>query len=461
MLDGRMSLRFALFFLGIVVALAVLAAYVVRRAGESFGLDRRARAVALALVVAAIVTPFAMRLAGIAVRDALVGGVATLGFGVGLSLIVAAGFLGPFDLARSLALAIARRRARGRERATEAAPVPRQAPEPEPAFVLAGPLSGTAAASVPADVPAPVAPDEGPRSAPDDSRAPRDDEPPLLSRRSLLTRSYVGLALGTGLGTSLYGITLGRHDYVLEQVPIPLRNLAGALDGYTIAQLSDLHVGVFVGERELAAGLDLVRSARPDLIVLTGDLVDHDPSFAPVLGRFARRLVELGARDGVVAIPGNHDYYAGVDVVIETLRRAGVRVLRNDALTIGDRGGAFALLGVDDVWAARGGQGPGADLDAALRDVPADLPRVLLCHNPEYFPCAAGRVDLQLSGHTHGGQVNFLVRPADLVLDHGYVAGHYVREGSQIYVNRGLGTAGPPARVGAPPEVSRIVLTRA
>jgi hypothetical protein len=84
---------------------------------------------------------------------------------------------------------------------------------------------------------------------------------------------------------------------------------------------------------------------------------------------------------------------------------------------------------------------------------------VLLCHNPVYFPEAAGQVALQLSGHTHGGQVNLLVRPADWVLPHGYVAGLYQRKSSQLYINRGFGTVGPPARIGSPPEVSRIVLT--
>jgi predicted MPP superfamily phosphohydrolase len=418
MLTLRMSLRFVLFFVGLVIALCAVALYVHRRASREFRIGKAGQAAMMVTLLTAIALPFALRLGGQLARDVLGGGVSMIGFGVALAVLIAAGLLLPFDLARWMAGRL------GRKRETDVA----------------------------IDVPEPA-------TVPPETVPPAPELAPTLTRRELLSRSYVGLALGTGASTSLYGLTLGRHDYVLEQVPIPLRNLPRALDGYTIAQLSDVHVGSFVGEHELEAAIDLVRRARPDVIVMTGDLIDHDPRFAPLLGRFTRRLVELGVRDGVVAIPGNHDYYAGIDEVLATLRAAGADVLRNDGRVIGDRGGSFALLGVDDVWAARGGDGRGADLDAALAQVPPDLARVLLCHNPEYFPEAAPRVDLQLSGHTHGGQVNFIVRPADLVLRHGYIRGHYLRGDSQIYVNRGFGTAGPPARVGSPPEVSRIVLT--
>jgi predicted MPP superfamily phosphohydrolase len=205
--------------------------------------------------------------------------------------------------------------------------------------------------------------------------------------------------------------------------------------------------------------VSLVRHARPDLIVLTGDLLDHDARFARTLGRLVRELSALPARDGVTVIPGNHDYYAGVEEVLRTAREGGARVLRNQGRVIGDAGGAFALVGVDDVWAPRNGYGPGPDLDRALAMVPSDLPRILLCHNPSFFPAARGQVALQLSGHTHGGQVNLGVHPAELLLP--YVEGLYVEGRSRLYVNRGFGTAGPPARVGAPPEVTLVVLTAA
>jgi len=263
-----------------------------------------------------------------------------------------------------------------------------------------------------------------------------------------------------GAGTAAYGGLIGRRDYVIEEVVVPIPGLPRALEGFTLVQLSDLHIGQFVTERELAAAAMLVRDARPDVVVLTGDLLDHDERFAPLLGGLARRLGAL-AREGVVAIPGNHDYYAGVEATLGALRSAGARVLVNDGLVIGEAKSGLALLGVDDVWAMRRRQGRGPDLQRAIAKVPRDLPRVLLCHNPVFFPDAAADVALQLSGHTHGGQVNLLVRPADVVLPHGYVAGLYQRDGSRLYVNRGFGTAGPPMRVGAPPEITRVVLVGA
>lgn len=404
-----MRLQFVFFFLFLAGTLAAVTLYVHRRTTTAFGLGKKPRLALQGAMVSAVFLPFAFRFAGWTTDAALDRMVAMFGFSLALTLVITAGFLVPKD-----ALTWLSKRLRAK-----------------------------------------------PKAADSESHTTPSEATALLTRREMLSRSYVGLALGTGASTSLYGITLGRHDYVIEQVPIPLRNLPRALDGYTIAQLSDIHVGMFVGERELDAGIELVRQARPDMIVLTGDLIDHDPRFIPALGRFCRRLSELGVRDGVVAIPGNHDYYTGIDEVLGTLRRAGVSVLRNNARVIGDRGGSFALLGVDDVWAGRDRLSRGADLDAALAQVPRDLPRVLLCHNPEFFPEASPRVDLQLSGHTHGGQVNIIVRPADLVLGHGYVRGHYFRGDSQIYVNRGFGTAGPPMRIGSPPEVSRIVLTSA
>jgi predicted MPP superfamily phosphohydrolase len=164
-------------------------------------------------------------------------------------------------------------------------------------------------------------------------------------------------------------------------------------------------------------------------------------------------------RDGSFAILGNHDHYAGARAVSEQLARAGVRVLNNEHVVVRPNdGGGFALLGVDDLQGRRartlGFSGP--DLLAAVANSPRELPRILLAHQPRYFDESAGRIDLQLSGHTHGGQINPGFRPADAFMK--YVAGKYTREGSTLYVNRGFGVSGPPARIGAPPEVTKIVI---
>ena len=279
---------------------------------------------------------------------------------------------------------------------------------------------------------------------------------PALGRREVVRRVATGAALSVGFGSAFYGALFGRHDYEVSEVAIPIPGLSPRLDGYQIAQISDIHFGAFVGETELRAAVELVRRARPDMVVLTGDLLDHDAAHAPVLGRLVRALGELGLRDGVKIIPGNHDYYAGVDEVLGACRRAGGTVLVNEGTVIQDD---LALLGVDDVWSRRNGYTDGPDLAAAIATVPADLPRVLLAHNPVFFEEARGEVALQLSGHTHGGQVNLGLRPAHLFLP--YVEGIYREEGSTLYVNRGFGTAGPPARVTTPPEVTLVILESA
>lgn len=305
------------------------------------------------------------------------------------------------------------------------------------------------------------------------SAARRRDEPvepreeARLDRRSFTTRALVGSAFLASGSSSLYGVLAGRHDYIVEEVPIPISGLSTKLDGFAIVQLSDLHIGTFVREPELAAAVDLVRTAKPDLIVLTGDLIDNDPRLAPMLGRFVRRL-EGVAREGVTVISGNHDYYAGITETLNAVREGGANLLRNRGRVIGDARAGFALLGVDDMRGRRFERGGGPDLHRALESLPRlggrvaparDLPRVLLCHNPSYFEVARGQVALQLSGHTHGGQYNPGVHPASWVFRHGWVAGRYESSGSELYVNRGFGTAGPPVRLGAPPEVTRLILT--
>jgi predicted MPP superfamily phosphohydrolase len=286
--------------------------------------------------------------------------------------------------------------------------------------------------------------------------APAPVTAPSVSRRQVI-EGVAGIgAIGASGAMLGWGAVYGRHAYETCEVPIRIAGLPRALDGYVIAQISDLHVGVHVSEDDIAVGLDLVRRARPDLVVVTGDIVDHDPRLAPSI---ARKLADLPSRDGVVAILGNHDLYAGADAVTAALRAAGVSPLVNDGRIIrpGD-GGGFALLGVDDKLAHRYGR-RGPDLDRAIAAVATDAPRILLSHQPSTVDEWAGRVALQLSGHTHGGQVNPGFRPADLFFR--YVAGRYDVGGTTLYVNRGFGTVGPPARIGAPPEVTRIVLVAA
>jgi predicted MPP superfamily phosphohydrolase len=274
-----------------------------------------------------------------------------------------------------------------------------------------------------------------------------------MSRRQVIEATTGLAALGTTGSLLGWGMVRGRHAFELNEVPVRIAGLPRALDGYVIAQVSDIHAGTHVGERELNEGLTRVREARPDLVVVTGDIVDFDSAFAPLV---ARKLADLAPRDGVAAVLGNHDYYADTDEVTDALRAAGLKLLVNEGCVIRGRdGGGFALLGVDDRWSMRyGGSGP--RLDRALSMVGPELPRVLLSHQPPTVDLWAGQVALQMSGHTHGGQINFGFRAADVFLK--YVAGRYSVGATTLYVNRGFGTVGPPSRVGAPPEVTRLVL---
>ena len=288
-------------------------------------------------------------------------------------------------------------------------------------------------------------------------REPAPENAEVAVTRRQLVEGLGGCAVLTLTGTSLaWGAARGRFDVRLEEIAVKIPGLPRALDGYTIAQISDIHAGPLLDEAVLARGLSLLGRARPDLVVVTGDIVDDDARFSP---RIARALADLRARDGVFGILGNHDYYAGFTRVRAAMSAAGVRMLVNDGLLIrpGERGG-FALLGVDDAWAHRAG-GAGPDLDAAMRAVGTDAPRVLLSHHPDTVDGFAGRVALQLSGHTHGGQVNPGFAAAGLVTP--YVSGRYDVRGTTLYVNRGLGTTGLPSRVGAAPEITKIVLVSA
>ncbi len=303
---------------------------------------------------------------------------------------------------------------------------------------------------------APEAEDDGaaaPSASRDEAPSASRDEAPAVTRRVFVEQAIVGSAMVAGGTASTYGAVFGRHDYELTTVPIPIHGLSRAADGFTIVQLSDIHLGQMVGEAEMRAAEELVRRAKGDLIVLTGDLIDHDPRYVERLGRLVRRLGEIKP---VVAIPGNHDYYTGVDAVLATAREAGATVLVNESVVMLGEEGGFVLAGLDDHRGAQIGRGP--DLQAALAGVRSDGPRVVLCHNPKEFLQTAGDVALQISGHTHGGQINLGLPIAPMVLRHGYIAGLYQDRGSRLYVNRGFGTAGAAVRVGAPPEVTRLVL---
>jgi len=270
---------------------------------------------------------------------------------------------------------------------------------------------------------------------------------PLTRRDAVVQAVSWGTFAGAGAVLG-WGMARGRLAFEVEEVVVRIPGLPRALDGYTIAQISDVHVGAFMQEAELRAGFEQLRLAKADLVVCTGDLVDVDPRQTAL---FARMLDTVQTRDGKYAVVGNHEYYAGKADVMRQLRAAGIPVLFNEGVRIrrGDAGG-FALLGVDDEMGA-------PDLDLAISQVPQDVPRILLSHRPDFFLRSAGRVALQLSGHTHGGQIAPLgITPAAALLR--FNRGRYERHQSVLWVNRGFGVAAVPSRVGVPPEITKVVL---
>ncbi|HEY4120012.1 MAG TPA: metallophosphoesterase [Byssovorax sp.] len=280
------------------------------------------------------------------------------------------------------------------------------------------------------------------------------DTPFDPARRTFVARVVAGSAAAYAVGAGVLGAVAALGSVAVRKVDVHLARLPKQLSGFRVAQLSDLHIGPTLGKGWLADVVARVNATEPDVIVITGDLVDGDVAslrddVAPLAG--------LRAKHGVYFVTGNHEYYSGVDAWLEELGRLGVRVLRNERVSIGDGDASFDLAGVDDWSAKRFGGDHGADLPRALagRDPTREL--VLLAHQPKQIDEAAAHgVGLQLSGHTHGGQIfpwNLFVR-----IDQPFVAGLDRRGDTQIYVSRGTGFWGPPLRVAAPSEISLLEL---
>jgi len=275
------------------------------------------------------------------------------------------------------------------------------------------------------------------------------------SRRQALARITGGTVTALAVGEVGVGIAGALRDPPVVDVPVTLPRLPRALDGFTIAQLTDLHVGATIGRELVARLVERTNALAPDLIALTGDLVDG--TVAELRDDLAP-LRDLRAPHGVYFVTGNHEYYVGVDEWIAYFRSLGIRVLRNERVEIARDGAAFDLAGIDDHSAAHYARGHGPDLAAALAGRDPSRSLVLLAHQPRQVRDAARHgVDFQLSGHTHGGQVwpwHYLVA----IQQGGLVAGRYLEGDTQLYVSRGAGYWGPPVRFGAPSELTRVIL---
>jgi uncharacterized protein len=239
----------------------------------------------------------------------------------------------------------------------------------------------------------------------------------------------------------------------LERVEIRLKRLPAALDGLKIVHLSDIHHSPFTGMDHINRALKIANRLKPDLFVLTGDYVSHEPEY---VGPVAAALGKLKSEFGTFACLGNHDHWTDPELVTHLFRGEGINMLVNEGLRFEARGGSFWLAGVDDHMVGK------TDVPASLKGSFPDEMKLLLAHNPVIFrEAAALGVDLTLSGHTHGGQVKFRDDEKRILPRRKLSSGLHRRYSSQIYITRGIGTVVLPVRYQCPPEISLLELRKA
>jgi uncharacterized protein len=291
--------------------------------------------------------------------------------------------------------------------------------------------------------------------------APVITEEQSTTGRGLSRRRFFGLSAALAAAV-LVGdsVLLEPNRPQLVRQELTLSRWPAALDGYKIAVLSDFHYDPVFSVHPLQAAIPIVNGLKPDLIALTGDFVTEPSAGSRRKAAYAAEpcsslLRQMTAPHGLWAIMGNHDAVTDPKLVTSILRSTGIQVLDNQSMPIEHAGARFWLSGVDDVLKGN------SDLSATLTNVPNGEPTVLLAHEPDYADFAARYpVDLQLSGHSHGGQVRlpFLPPLYEPALARKYVAGLFRIGSLTLYTNRGLGTIGLPIRFDCPPEITLITL---
>lgn len=283
-----------------------------------------------------------------------------------------------------------------------------------------------------------------------------------ISRGSHFTRraffksmGALGVTAGVGALGIAYGYNVEPHRIQVERVALALPRLPGAFDGLTIAHLSDLHLGPYVSEEHLLRAVQMTNALKPDVIALTGDLVNSSWRFiqpcAEIISKFEAPL-------GVYAVLGNHDYWVGfLELMLQQMQKARVTLLRNQAIPLTRGRSTIYLVGIDDLLQRL------ANVRRALDRVPSNACKIALMHEPDFADISAqAEIDLQLSGHSHGGQVRLPFIGPLVLPKYGkkYPMGLYrVGNFTRLYTTRGVGVLPPAVRFNCPPEITLLTLT--
>ncbi len=274
------------------------------------------------------------------------------------------------------------------------------------------------------------------------------------ARRKFLSRALAAGTLTVGGIGVLRGTLNAFEDPEINEVTVKLDRLPPRAHGLSIVQITDVHAAPWTSENFIRRLVERTNALKPDIIAITGDLVDADVA---QIGQKVSVLGKLSARYGVFFVTGNHEYYVGTDEWLAMLEKLGMKILTNSGVALEN---SIYLAGIPDRTVRRvdpTGRRDFPDIARALASRPADLPVVLLAHQPRDIDLSSSAgVDLQLSGHTHGGQI--WPFGALVMASQPYLSGLHRHGPTQIYVSRGAGTWGPPIRIGAPAELTKIVL---
>ncbi len=275
------------------------------------------------------------------------------------------------------------------------------------------------------------------------------------SRRQMIWTSANLAILGISGLLAGCGMVLARYRIETSKITIPLDRLSKEFEGFRIVQISDLHVGPTIKAEFVNEVVERVNALKPDMIVLTGDMVDGSVDY---LTEDVSPLARLEAPEGKYFVTGNHEYYSGVLSWIKKVEELGMEPLVNEHRVVNRNSSRLVLGGVTDISAGKSVPGHKSDPVASLKGAPDADAKILLAHQPvSVYQAAKAGYDLQLSGHTHGGQ--YFPYSVLIGLFQPFVAGLYQHEKTRLYVNKGTGYWGPPMRLGAPAEITEITLT--